>query len=210
MFFTDRFDAALRLIPLMKNFREKNAVIFAIPGGGVPIGYYLAKDYGFPLELVFAKKINNPVNGKPSVGAVTLTDQIIDERLNVPDVYIQNEVTRIRKALRSQCKLFAEDHISVPVEGKYAIIVDDGIASGNTMLSAIRMVKNMKPSKIAVVVPVAALEAAARIEKFVDDFVCLHTVNNVDVSINYLNFSKISDREIIQLRKAANRLESAA
>jgi predicted phosphoribosyltransferase len=195
----------------MKNYRDKNAVIYAIPGGGVPLGYYLAKDFNFPMELLFVKKIAHPDHRKPSIGAVSLADRIIDERLNVPDAYIKNEISRIRKSLKAKQKLFSEGNQPLDVAGKYAIIVDDGIETGKTMISAIRMIRKLNPSKIAVVTPVASWKGAALVDRATDDFVCLHTVNNSgDVSLNYLNFPKVSDREIGQMLKAANRLDNAA
>ena len=210
MLFTDRFDAALRLIPVMKNYRGKDAIIYSIPGGGVPLGYYLAKDLNLPMELLFSKKIMYPQNGKSAIGAVTLTDHFIDERLNIPDAYSKNEVNRIRKVLNEQEKLFADGREKAALKGKHAILVDDGIATGNTMLSAIRLIRKYNPAKITVVVPVSSSDAAARIRSEADEFVCLHTVSSSDISSHYLHYPKVSDKEIVQLHKAANRLENAA
>ena len=211
MLFIDRFDAALKMLPSLRGYRNEDAIVYAIPGGGVPIGYYLSKDYNFPMQLLITKKIEHPKSKGLSIGAVSLGDRFIDERLNVPESYIRNEVTRIRKSLRDRYTKLMEEHPSIDARGKVVIIVDDGVASGNTILSAIRMMRSKRPKKIIVAVPLAPYEAAARIEKEADDFICLHTIkNSASVGLNYINYSKVTDKEIHQLLKATNRLDRAA
>src|SRR5665647_2687221 len=139
MLFKNRYDAALKLIAFLEKYKDERRVVFAIPRGGVPIGYYIAKHYNLPLELLLTKKIGHPGNEEFAIGAVSLEDYIIDERHNIPESYIENEIKRIRESLKERYKKFMGDRKPVDMEGKIAIIVDDGIATGNTLLAAIRM-----------------------------------------------------------------------
>src|SRR4030095_4498010 len=194
MLFIDRFDAALKLIPGLRNYRNENGIIYAIPGGGVPIGYYLAKDYNFPMHLLISKKIQHPKEKDLSIGAVGLHEQMVDERLNIPASYIRNQVTRIRKSLHERYSKMLGGQKN-DVKGKMVFIVDDGIETGNTMLAAIRMVRAQNPKKIIVVTPVCSSSAAPKIIKEADDFHCLHILkNSIGLGINYLNFSSVTDK----------------
>lgn len=211
MLFRNRYDAALKLIPYLEKYKNERGVVFAIPRGGVPIGYYIAKNYNLPLELLLTKKIGHPLNEEVAIGAVSLEDYIIDERQDIPESYIENEIKRIREALKERYKKFMGDRKPVHMEGKIVIIIDDGIATGNTILSAIRMIRQKHPKKIVVAVPVSPRETAEKIKKHVDDFICLHIADDFfGVGQYYLDFSEVSDDEVIQLLKEANRLDAAA
>jgi len=208
MMFKNRYDAALKLIPFLEKYKNERGVVFAIPRGGVPIGYYISKHYNLPLELLLTKKIGHPGNEEFAIGAVSLEDYIIDERHNIPESYIENEIKRIRESLKERYKKFMGDRKPVDMEDKIVIIVDDGIATGNTLLAAIRMMRQKHPKKIVVAVPVAPREAAEKIKKHVDDFICLHIADDFyGVGQFYLDFSEVSDEEVIQLLKDANHIE---
>lgn len=209
MMFRNRYDAALKLIPFLEKYKNERGVVFAIPRGGVPIGYYIAKHYNLPLELLLTKKIGHPGNEEFAIGAVSLEDYIIDERHNIPESYIENEIKRIRESLKERYKKFMGDRKPVDMEGKIVIIVDDGIATGNTLLAAIRMMRQKHPKKIVVAIPVAPREAAEKIKKHVDDFICLHIADDFyGVGQFYLDFSEVSDEEVIRLLKDANHIEN--
>jgi len=209
MMFRNRYDAALKLIPFLEKYKDERGVVFAIPRGGVPIGYYIAKHYNLPLELLLTKKIGHPGNEEFAIGAVSLEDYIIDERHNIPESYIENEIKRIRESLKERYKKFMGDRKPVDMEGKIVIIVDDGIATGNTLLAAIRMMRQKHPKKIVVAIPVAPREAAEKIKKHVDDFICLHIADDFyGVGQFYLDFSEVSDEEVIRLLKDANHIEN--
>lgn len=209
MMFKNRYDAALKLIPFLEKYKNERGVVFAIPRGGVPIGYYISKHYNLPLELLLTKKIGHPGNEEFAIGAVSLEDYIIDERHNIPESYIENEIKRIRESLKERYKKFMGDRKPVDMEDKIVIIVDDGIATGNTLLAAIRMMRQKHPKKIVVAVPVAPREAAEKIKKHVDDFICLHIADDFyGVGQFYLDFSEVSDEEVIQLLKDANHIEN--
>lgn len=202
MLFNDRFDAALKLMPCLRKFENKDGVVYAIPGGGVPVGYYLSKDYNFPMELLFSKKIVHPET-RESIGAVTLNDQQISSLSRVSKKHIENEVIKIRKLLKDQQKKFLSNRIPSSVKNKIAFIVDDGITTGNTMLAAISQVKLMKPKKIVIAVPFASRDSVNKLSQHVDEIVYLRELREASpVRNNYLNFPPVSDKEIVQLLNA--------
>jgi putative phosphoribosyl transferase len=211
MRFRDRNDAAQQLIPHLNKYRNENGLVLAVPRGGVPIGYPIAKMYNLPLELLMTKKIGHPYHEEFAIGAVSLEDHVIDDYHDIPNSYINNEIDRIREALKERYKKFMGNHKPVSLKNKVVIVVDDGIATGNTILSAIKMIRQKKPRKIVVAVPVASHQAAEKIKPLVDDFICLFMPEPfIGVGLHYMDFTQVEDEEVIRLLKEANHLEDAA
>jgi putative phosphoribosyl transferase len=211
MLFHDRHDAALQLIPLLDKYKKEHEIVLAVPRGGVPIGYYIAKSYNIPLELLMTKKIGHPQQGELAIGAVSLEDYVIDPRFSVPQAYIDNEVQIIRKSLDERYKKFMGAHKPVDLKDKVIIITDDGIATGNTILSAIQMLRKKQPKKIVVAVPVAPPETALKLKQYVDDFICLNTPEPFfGVGQFYDDFSQVSDEEVKHYLHDANGFQAAA
>jgi predicted phosphoribosyltransferase len=211
MYFRDRKDVALKLIPLLSKYGSEKGVILAVPRGGVPIGYYLAEKYGFPLELLMSKKIGHPLQPEFAIGAVSLEDDVVDDRDDVPKSYIESEIRRIRENLRSRYRLFVGERQPADLKNKIVIIVDDGVATGNTILSSIDMLRKRKPAKIVVAVPVSPKETAEKISRKVDELICLSTPAHFQgVGAYYLDFSEVSDEEVIRYLKDASLFEKAA
>jgi putative phosphoribosyl transferase len=209
--FRDRQDAALRLIPYLEKYKNEQGVVLAVPRGGVPIAYYISKYYNLPLELLMTKKIGHPSHEEFAIGAVSLEDYIIGDTHGAPPEYIEREVQRIRQSLKERYKKFMGDHEPVDLENKIVIIVDDGVATGNTILSSIKMLRRKRPKKIVVAVPVAPADTAEKIRKQVDDFICLSTPEMfIGVGLHYLDFSQVSDEEVSRLLKDANHFEDVA
>ena len=205
MIFHDRYDAAMKLIPLLSKYKNEEGVVLAVPRGGVPIGYYIAMEYNFPLEILLTKKIGHPGSSELAIGAVSLENEVIDDRHNVSDAYIEEQVRIIRKSLQERYKKFMGDRKPMDLENKIVIIVDDGIATGNTILAAIKMIRAKHPKKIVVAVPVAPPRTARVIEKEVDDFVCISIPEEFyGVGQFYHDFSQVTDNEVTRLLKEAN------
>lgn len=205
MIFQDRYDAALKMIPLLSQYKNEEGVVLAVPRGGVPIGYYIAMHFNFPLALLLTKKIGHPGSSELAIGAVSLENEVIDDRHNIPDSYIEDQVIQIRKALRERYKKFMGDRPPVDLSDKTVIIVDDGIATGNTILAAIKMIRAKNPKKIVVAVPVAPLRTARKLQKEVDDFVCVHTPEEFfGVGQFYHDFEQVTDEEVIRFLRQAN------
>jgi putative phosphoribosyl transferase len=200
MYFKNRFDAAIQLAPLLDKYKQQDALILAIPRGGVPIGYYLARCLELPLDLLMTKKLGHPSNPEYAIGAVSLEGSIAEDCINIPEKYILEETKRIREQLRYRYKQFMGDKEPPAIKGKIVIIVDDGIATGRTILSVIRILRNKQPLKIVVAAPVSSQQAAERISKVVDEFICLYTPSPFFAIGNfYEDFSQVEDNEVIQL-----------
>jgi putative phosphoribosyl transferase len=211
MIFSDRNDAALRLIPMLEKYKDERGVVLAVPRGGVPLGYIIARNFNFPLELILTKKIGHPASPEYAIGAVGLEGEEIENRQDVPEEYLRNEIARIRQSLHARNKKFMGERKPVDLENKIVIIVDDGIATGHTILAAIRMIKKKHPKKIVVAVPVAPYSAIRKFKQIADDFICLHTPEDfLSVGQFYEDFSEVSDEEVIELLHAAYRRQKVA
>ena len=209
MFYTSRLDAAVKLIPLLKKYEHSDCVILAIPRGGVPIGFHIAKALHFQMDLLLTKKIGHPLNSEVAIGAVTLEDEVLENYPTIPREYINKKIVEIRSELKKRFEKFMGGQKAISLKNKTVIIVDDGIATGNTLLAAIPMIKNKSPKKIVVAVPVAPLDTAKKIRNKVDDFVCPHIDDDfTGVGSYYLNFSQVSDEEVIQLMEEINTVKN--
>ncbi len=204
MYYKDRKDAALKLATYLSKYKNEDSVLLAIPRGGVPIAYHIAIQYNLPIELLMTKKIGHPSNLEFAIGAVSLEDEIINHKHNISSIYIKDEVKRIRENLIKKYQLFMGNRKSINLENKVIIIVDDGIATGNTILSAIPMLRKKQPKKIIVAVPVSPPEIALKIGKVVDEFICPYTPDDFfGVGYHYQDFSEVSDNEVIHLLEDA-------
>lgn len=199
MIYKDREDAAFALIPKLEEYRNKDCVVMAIPRGAVPLGYVIARHFGFPMELLLTKKIGHPNNREYAIGAVSLETELIDENSGVPDSYLQEEISRIRQSLRERRDKFMGNRLPVDIKDKIVIIIDDGIATGHTMLASIALLRSKHPKKIVVAVPVAAPETAGKIKKLADEFICPYFPEEFyGVGAFYEDFSEVTDDDVLK------------
>ncbi len=211
MYFIDRYDAAMQLATKLEKYKNEDGVILAVPRGGVPIGYYLAKHLDFTLDLLMTKKLGHPANDEFAIGAVGIESIIIEEAYQIPKEYIQQQTKRIRQELIERYKKFMGDREPAVLKNKIVIVIDDGVATGRTILATLRMLRSREPKKLVVAVPVASQEAAEKIKKEVDDFICLYTPKTFyGVGRFYDDFSQTSDEEVIALLKELNERGKAA
>jgi len=202
MYFQDRYDAARQLAIQLEKYKGNDGVILAIPRGGVPIGYYLAKHLGFDLDLLMTKKIGHPANEEYAIGAVGLEDSIIEDTTNVSDAYLDEMILRIRRQLKETYKKFMGRTTPADIRDKITFVVDDGIATGRTILATLKMLRNKQPGKLIVAVPVASDQAAERISQEVDELICLYIPSRFyGVGKFYLDFNQTQDREVMALLK---------
>ncbi len=215
MYFIDRYDAAMQLALRLEKYKDEDGVILAVPRGGVPIGYYLAKHLNFILDLLMAKKIGHPMNEEYAIGAIGLEESImeaIDEEMkDVPKEYIEKETIRIRQQLKEQYLKFMGRNEPTDIRNKIVIVADDGIATGRTILATLKMLRNKKPGKLIVAVPVASQQAAERIKQEVDEFICLYIPSPFyGVGRFYDDFTQVEDDEVMALLNELNAREFAA
>lgn len=203
MLFKDRHDAAKQLIPALKKYRNTPAVVLAIPRGAVPMGYDVAVALNLPLDILLTKKIGHPQNPELAVGAVSLYGIIVDKHYHLDDEYIEKETQRIRNTLAERYKKFMANGNPVDLKNKTAILIDDGIATGNTILSSVELARLNGANRIVVAVPVASVEAVTKLKPKVDELICLHVPDNfMAVGQFYEDFSEVTDEDVIRtLRK---------
>lgn len=184
---------------------SKDVVVVAIPKGGVPVGYEIAKKLNLPLEIVLSKKIGHPFNKEYAIGAVTLKSKSLNEFIEgVTAHYIESEIKRIREVLTNRYKLYYGDRIPMNLQNKTVIVVDDGVATGRTLLSSIDLIKKENPANIVLALPVSSIAAFNTINELpiVKETICLLTPKNFRaVGQFYKDFRQVSDEEVIQLLK---------
>jgi len=187
---------------------HKNAILIAIPRGGVPIGYAIAKKLNLPLEVVLSKKIVHPFHKEYAIGAVTLKNRTLsDAAAEVSKVYIDNETGQIRDLLRQRHMWYYGLKDPLELKDRTVIIVDDGVATGSTLISSINFVQHEQPSEIIVALPVASPSALKKITALstVNNTICLSVPENFRaVGQYYKEFDQVDDEVVIQLLKEAN------
>jgi putative phosphoribosyl transferase len=198
--FDDRRQAGRLLAAALKKYKGEPGVILAIPRGGVPVGYEVARELKYPMEVVLTKKIGHPNNKEYAIGAASLTDYFIIPEERVSESYIINELQLVRRRLREMNEIFRGNHNSASLKDKTAIIIDDGIATGNTILGTVLLTRNRDPAKIVIGAPVAARTSVKIMQQEVDEIIVLSTpLNFYGVGQFYTNFNEVSDEEVISL-----------
>jgi predicted phosphoribosyltransferase len=204
--FQDREEAGLYLAKALEEFRGQDAIILAIPSGGVPIGLTVRSYLQLPLDLLIIRKIPIPGNPEAGFGALSLEgDMVLNEglvhRLRLSSREIEEEAELVRMELERRNHLFREDRPWPRLKGRIVIMIDDGLASGYTMMAAAIMVRRHDPSQIIVAVPTAPLQTLERIETYVDKIVCLNirTESRFAVAESYRNWYDLSSEEVLYL-----------
>lgn len=202
--FEDRKHAGLLLAASLKAYdNEENVVVLAIPRGGIIAGDVISKYLEAPLEILLVKKIGHPLNKECAIGAVSLDERIILNPEEASEDYIESETQRVRDKMRAQYEMFFGDRDPISLENKKVIIVDDGIATGNTLLMVIEVVKKANPEKIIVAVPVAPIEIISKLKSIVDEVICLETPYNFNaVGAHYRNFQQVENETVIEMLNA--------
>jgi putative phosphoribosyl transferase len=208
--FRDRIEAGFLLAAKLKKYKNQAGVVLAVPRGGVPVAYAVAKELGFPIEIILTKKIGHPMNKEYAIGAASLTDYFVIPHENIPDGYIEHELIRIRGRLKEMYKIFMGDKEPENLEGKTVIIIDDGIATGNTLLGTVNVLRKSKPGKIIIGVPVASKSAVQKLSKEVDKVVAVLIPEEFyGVGSFYEDFEQVSDEEVIHYLERLRDLRKA-
>lgn len=197
--FRDRITAGKLLAEKLKKIKFSNGIVLAIPRGGVPVGKIIAETLQIPLDIILIKKIGHPLNKEYAIGAASLDEYFIIPHEDVSDQYIQDELKEVRNKLLKMKEKYKGDHISQSIFNKSVILVDDGIATGNTMLQTIAIVKKSKPHRIIVAVPVMPKNKATLINKEVDRVVTLTEAEDFyGISSFYEYFEQLTDEAVIK------------
>jgi predicted phosphoribosyltransferase len=204
----DRKEAGMLLSEKLEKYQGTDAIILAVPRGGVPIGYEISKNLHLPLDIILSKKIGHPLNKEFAIGAVSLDSSFIDEHPEIPSSYIESEIKKLRESLKDKYNLYMGDRKPIDVRGKTVIVVDDGIATGNTLLACIAMLRKSNPQKIVVAVPVVPFNTVKIFQQKADEFVYLIASKDFrGVGGFYENFEQVNDDEAIRMLLVANLIE---
>lgn len=198
--FVDRVDAGMQLAEALEGFRGSDAVLLAIPRGGVPVAAEVAERLHLPLDILLTKKIGHPRQPELAIGAVSLQGILLDPRFDVPRSYIDAEVERIRAVLAEREHAYRSGRQAIPVKGRTAIIVDDGIATGYTVRAAIELLRQAGAQRVVVAVPVAAAQTVLQLEELADEVICVEVPDDLyAIGAHYEDFEQVSDEEVIAL-----------
>ena len=205
MIFRDRREAGQKLAEVMKARGPEDPLVLAIPRGGVPIGCELAKALHAPFDLIVPRKLPIPYNPEAGFGAVTpdgtvvLNDSLVRE-LGLSQREIDNIVMAVRDEVQRRVKAYRPGPPLDP-RGRTVIITDDGLASGYTMIAAVRDVKRKAPMKVIVAVPCSPRSTVERLEREADEVISLYVqeYGSFAVASYYEEFTDLSDGQVLAL-----------
>jgi len=208
MHFQDRTEAGQMLAEELVGYKGDNTVVYALPRGGVVLGVEVADSLNAPLDLVVPRKVGHPDQPEYAVCAVTDEGHLVCSRREVAQLdpaWLTSEVQKEQAEAKRRRKKYLARRRSVPVEGKTAIIVDDGVATGLTMLAAVEDVKNRRPGRVVLATPVVPDDLAQRLERYVDELVVLDKpkVYLGAISAYYDDFNQVEDSQVMSLMKKA-------
>lgn len=208
--FADRREAGEALSEALATLRDDDAVVLAIPRGGVEVAGELASRWGWPLDIVVPRKVRAPGNPELGLGAVAPGVRVLDEAmvrtLGVSESYLEREIAEQEAEIRRREDAYRRGRDPVAVSGKTAIVVDDGVATGGTAVAALRWARAQGASRVVLAIPVAPREAVARLEREADDVVCLHSPDPFfAVGQWYVSFPQVSDEEVVRMLEEAHR-----
>jgi predicted phosphoribosyltransferase len=208
--FKDRTDAGKRLAEELEEYAGRDDVILlALPRGGVPVAFEVAKELDLELDVFIVRKLGVPgyeelAMGAISSGGVKVMNMSVVDSLQISGEDIDSVVEAERKELERREELYRKGKAKLDVTGRTAILIDDGLATGATMKAAVQALRAQKPENIVVAVPTASKEACEEFAADVDKTVCLTTPEPFyGVGAWYEDFAQTSDREVCDLLKKA-------
>lgn len=203
--FLNRYDAGEKLAEKLEKFKDEDVVVLAIPRGGVEAAYNTIKKFNFKWDLITPRKIGAPHNEEVAIGAVSMDGTyVLDEKIvqyfNIPEEYVKKQVASELIEIKRRLREYRGNEDPPDVKNKVVIVIDDGIATGFTLLAAIESIKKLQARKIIIAVPVAPTETVERFSKIVDEVICLLVPSEFyAVGMYYENFSQVTDKELFNV-----------
>ena len=201
--FSDRAEAGVELAARFPDLADcPDVVVLALPRGGVPVGYQVARSLRVPLEVFVVRKLGVPGHEELAMGAIAgggvrlLNDQVVDA-LGIPEHVIDHVARREAQELERREQLYRGRRPAIPLTNKTVLLVDDGLATGSTMRAAVAAIRHQQPARIVVAVPVGAASTCAELARVADEVVCVRTPDPfVAVGVWYRDFTETSDVEV--------------
>ncbi|MGE4303118.1 MAG: phosphoribosyltransferase [Novosphingobium sp.] len=211
--FADRTEAGIKLAEALRPLAPEHPVILALPRGGVPVGFEVARELRAPLDILMVRKIGAPGHEEYGIGALVdgaaaqiVIDQQAAAATGASQAYIDRTVARELAEIERRRATYRTGP-PVTVTGRTVILVDDGIATGGTVRAALKGLAQARPARTILAVPVAPREALAELGALCDQVVCLASPEPFfAVGPHYRNFSQVEDAEVIRLLGAARQL----
>jgi len=217
MLFRDRADAGRHLLSRLGAYQGRpDVVVLGLPRGGIPVGYEVARGLGAPLDVFVVRKLGVPGQEELAMGAIAtggvrvVNRDVVDALHIAPDVLDRAAAQELRELERRQ-RSYRGDRPEPQVEGRTVILVDDGLATGSTMRAAVQALRQQRPARIVVAVPVAASATCEELRREVEDVVCFATPEPfMAVGRFYDDFSQTTDEEVHDLLASARADDEAA
>lgn len=203
--FKNRYDAGERLAEALSEYKgRKDVIILAIPRGALQIGEVLHRELKAPLDIIVTKKIPHPMSEEYAIGAVGPGGEyfLTEAAEGIEPEHIGREMKRLAKAVEEKYVRYRGRRAKPRLKGKTVIIIDDGIATGSTMLAAIHVVRKQKPAKVVVAVPVGPAPSVKMVADEADEVICLDTpLDFFAIGQFYQDFTQVEDEEAIAILK---------
>lgn len=212
MIFADRHDAGRRLAAALEHLRSCCPVVLGIPRGGVVVARIVADHLQAPIEAIVPRKLRAPFNPELAIGAVAEGGAVFleAETPSADPGYLEAEIAAQRREIARRVQAYRGDRPLPELGGRTAIVVDDGIATGATMVAALRAARALGPARLVAAVPVAPPEGIARLAKESDEVVCLLApVPFYAVGQFYEDFTQVDDAQVAALLAGSLRASSA-
>jgi putative phosphoribosyl transferase len=211
--FRDRVDAGTKLAKRLGDYANRSRlIVLGIPRGGVPVAFEVASALNAPLDVFLSRKLGVPGQeelafGAIATGGVRILDHELIEAVGISEDAIQRITDTVQKELERRARVYRGDRPPLNVEGQTVILVDDGIATGASMRAAVRALRQMKPARIVVAVPVAPPSAKDLLREEADEFICLESPDLFfAIGQFYEDFSQLTDEDVTRLLDRARQL----
>ena len=204
MLFADRQDAGRQLARALAAYKGQRPLILAIPRGAVPMGQALADELGGELDVALVRKLASPYSSEFALGAIDESGwaYIADHAAvagGTPE-YLEREKQRQMATLKERRSQYTPLHPPIDPAGRIAILVDDGLATGSTMIAALHATRAKNPARLVCAVPVSPPETLEKIRPLCDELVCLFAPPNFQaVGQFYQDFNQVSDEEVVAI-----------
>ena len=206
--FKDRLDAARQLSKALAKYHGQNPLVLAIPRGAVPMGAWMAQELNGQLDVVLVRKLRAPFDPEVAIGAVDETGLAYlspyAATLGLDPQYVKDEIKLQMKTIKARRKQYSLTRAPVEVKGRVVIVVDDGLATGATMMSALKATREKKPRHLVCAIPVASPDALAKVKPLVDETVCLSAPKDfMAVAQFYRQFPQVDDEQVLVFLQAS-------